>query len=169
MKFNYITDEGGANSSNFLKIADGESVTGVFMGDEYCFYIKWVGGKSVLTEKNDPEGKQRLRNNFITTEKNSNEPVVKIWEFSPTVYKKLEEISKEYPLDETKIKITRRGTGTNTEYELTALAGRHHDLKPEQIKVLKQIPLLKLEKKASAPTNGAYAPSPTEDDMPNFT
>lgn len=169
MKFKEHASEAGAGSGSFLKISDGESVSGVFAGEVYEFYTKWLNGKSLVTTSEDPEGKIRFRCNFITTEGTTQELAVKIWEFPLMIYNNLKEINEEYPLEETKVKITRKGLGTNTEYTIMPLVGGKNALKPEQIKVLKQIPLLKLEKKAAAPTNGAYAPSPTEDDMPNFT
>lgn len=147
MNFKEHVSESGATS--FLKIADGESVSGVFVGDIYEFYTKWVNGKSLVTNAEDPDGKIRFRCNFITAEHTSAAPVVKIWEFPLMIYNQLKEINEEYPLEETKVKVTRKGLGTNTEYTIMPLVGGKNSLKPEQVAILKQIPLLKLEKKAS--------------------
>lgn len=153
MKFKEHASESSTGAGSFLKISDGESISGVFVGEVYEFYTKWVGGKSLVTASDDADAKLRFRCNFITTEKNSEELAVKIWEFPLMIYNQLKEINEEYPLEETKVKITRKGTGTNTEYTIMPLVGGKNALKAEQVALLKKIPLLKLEKKASQPVS----------------
>lgn len=104
----------GSGSNLFLKLKDGESVTGVFRGELYEFFSKWTGNKSIVTSSLDPEGKQRFRANIVVYE--DGQFRAKIWEFGRPVCAQLKDINDEYPLDKTKVKITRRGTGTDTTY-----------------------------------------------------
>ena len=106
-------------SSLFLKLKDGESATGVFRGEIFEFYSKWVGNRSQVTNALDQEGKARFRLNFVM--KDGGRFTAKIWEFGVAVYNQLGEINEEYPLEETKVKITRRGTSTETTYTILPL------------------------------------------------
>lgn len=153
MKFKEYASESTGGGS-FLKIEDGQSVAGVLAGEFYEFYVKWTGTTNLVVNEGAEGAKIRFRANFITNTAAAGEPDnlgAKIWEFPVMLYNQLKEINEEYPLEETKIKISRKGTGKNTEYTIMPLVGGKNALKPEQIKVLKQIPLLKLEKKAAAP------------------
>lgn len=148
MKFKEHVSENSSGGA-FLKLADGESVNGVFVGDIYEFWGKWDGKTTVVAAEGDEGAKLRFRCNFITTEPGTEELVVKIWEFPLMIYNQLKDINEEYPLEQTKMKITRKGVKTNTEYTIMPLVGGKNALKPEQVQLLSKIPLLKLEKKAS--------------------
>lgn len=139
-----------SGSKNFLKLKDGESVKVIFCGEMHHFYQKWFNGKPALTDNKDPDGKIRFRNNVACTDANG-EVVMKLFDFSWSVFEKIKEINEEWNGIETvKIKITRNGIGTETEYHLTPL---REPLSPSVLNLIKSLPLLPLEKKGSAPKN----------------
>lgn len=98
----------------FLKFKDGESKVGVFRGEIYEFFQVWEGGKSLVVSSDHPGAKSRFRLNFVTKEEG--EMKARIFEFGLTVYNMLAEISEDYDLEQTAVKITRRGVGTDTTY-----------------------------------------------------
>lgn len=114
---NQTSGEGGENK--FLQIKDGESVTGIFRGEPYRHFIKWIEGKSIDADENEREARPRFKLNFITNVDGALKAL--IWNFSQTVYNQLAEIHDEYPLESTKLKITRRGTGKETMYSILPL------------------------------------------------
>lgn len=150
--------DGGGNI--FLKLKDGESVNGVLRGEIYEFYAKWVQGRGyVLVDESDPEGKSRYRINIIVREENRF--VAKIWEFGITVNNQVADIQADLEaakekLDETKLKITRHGGGTSTEYNV--LASREK-MTPKMLKEIAAVPLNILEHK-----NKPAVPMPDADD-----
>lgn len=127
----------------FLKLKDGESVTGVFRGEVYEFRSKWENGKSKLVDEKDPEGKTRFRLNFVMRE--GDKFVPKIWEFGVSVYNQLADINEEYDLTQTKVKLTRRGTGTDTTYSILPLL--KEPIPPKVMKEIEDVILNVLEHK----------------------
>lgn len=132
-----------SGSSLFLRLKDGESVTGICRGEAYEFRQKWMNGKSTLVDESDPEGKLRFRLNFVTPE--DGKLTAKIFEFGLVVYGQLSEINDEYPLEKTKIKITRRGTGTDTIYMILPIL--KEPISPKLMKDIEAVPLNILEHK----------------------
>lgn len=139
-----------SGSNTFLTIKDQQSVKGIFIGDIYEFYTKWVGGKSVVTDESDSEAKIRFRCNFITAGEDG-DLTTKIWEFPYAVYESLKAINEEYPLETTKVKISRMGTGTSTNYSIMPLVGPKDVLTKVMIEALKKMPVHDLEKKKQTP------------------
>lgn len=130
-------------SNLFLKLKDGESVAGVFRGEIHEFYSKWDGNRSHLSTPLDQEAKCRFRLNFVTKE--GAKFVAKIWEFGLVVYNQLADIDAEYPLEETKVKITRRGMKTDTTYMILPLMKEKID--PKTMTAILSVPLNVLEHK----------------------
>jgi hypothetical protein len=114
-----VMQSNGSGGNTFLKLKDGESKAGVFRGEIYEFLKKWENGKSQVVGPDDPEGKTSFRLNFVTLE--DGKFTAKTWEFGITVYNQLADIHEEYDLSKTKVKITRRGTGTDTTYMVLPL------------------------------------------------
>lgn len=114
-----VKSSDGSGSAKYLKFKDGETKNVIFRGEVYEFKNKWVNGKGIICEDNDPEGTSRFKINAIIFEDGT--PVVKIWEFPLIIYNKLSDINSEYPLEDTVIKITRQGSGRDTEYQLLPL------------------------------------------------
>lgn len=125
MQFKKLSDGG---SKNYLKLKDGESVTGIFRGEPYDFRTHWGNGRStVCTGAACPECKAggkssfRFRINFITSENGA--LVAKVFEQGKSVYSALGSLhSTGYDLTKTKVSITRHGSGKNdTQYNVLPL------------------------------------------------
>lgn len=119
MKFIRQQQETHKGPGKFLKVEDGGSVNGIFRGEIFTFYNKWVNGKGTVCHPDDPGAKPRFKLNFVTYE--DGKFIAKIFEFPQTVYNQLADIAEVYPLEKTKVKVTRRGTGTDTVYNFIAL------------------------------------------------
>lgn len=153
---------GDGSGGLFLKLKDGESVVGVFRGEVYEFYSKWENNKSVLTTADDPDGKSRFRLNFVVKE---DKFTAKIWEFGLTIYNQLADINEEYPLQSTKVKITRRGTGTDTIYMILPML--KEPIPAQAMKEIESLPLNILEHKGQ-PEKKIKNYAPGADEEPEF-
>lgn len=103
--------------SIFVKLEDGESVVGVFYGDPEHANVKFdrVAKKWIK----DPTA-FRFRLNLVIEDQGV--LVSKIYEGGSTVYTQLRELHKTgYTLPTTKVKLTRKGTGTDTVYTILPL------------------------------------------------
>lgn len=114
MKFDYEKKESAG--SKFIRLADGESVTGVLTGEPYIFHTKWIGEKSEKCEATEQGAKFRFRVNMIVRENKALTP--KVLEQGWTVYEGFKDLVKNgYTMDKQMIKISRRGsTKNNTNY-----------------------------------------------------
>lgn len=156
MKFR---DKVPSSSSNYLKLTDGESATGVFMGEIHDFFQLWVKdstGKKVSKEV--PEGtadaKFRFKVNFVTKEDGKYVP--KIFESGADNYRRLKTIHEKFgALPDTLVEITRHGTELNTKYDLMPLKGA---VSPEA----KQTKLLNLKYQEKRETNQSWANDDTD-------
>lgn len=146
MKFTKREVMQSEGNSLFLKLKDGESTTGVFRGEIYEFYSRWEGNRSRITTPDDPEAKTRFRANFVTKE--DGRFLAKIWEFGIVTYNQLADLNEEYPLEDTKVKITRRGTGTDTIYNILPLL--KEPIAAKDMKTIQGTPLNILEHKEQA-------------------
>lgn len=131
----------GNGAGIFMKFKDGESKNGVFRGEIYEFRQKWENGRSLLVATDDPEGKDRFRLNFVVFE--DGQFKAKIFEFGLTVYNQLADIADEYDLETTKVKITRRGTGTDTTWTIMPLL--KEPLSPATLGEIEAVPMNILE------------------------
>lgn len=105
---------GDGSGGLFLKLKDGESKVGVFRGEIYEFHQVWENGKSKVVEPDVDGAKSRFRLNFVSKEDGQYRS--QIFEFGLMVYNQLAEIQDDYDLEKTGLKISRRGTGTDTTY-----------------------------------------------------
>jgi hypothetical protein len=129
----------------FLKIGDGESVRGVPCGEIHAHYQIYdpATKTSRVAQEGDPGAKLRFRMNMAVEE--DGEMVMKIYEFGLMVYNQLKAINDEYPLEETKIKISRQGEGKKTEYLVLPLLGKDK-LTPQQLAKIQKLDLNVLER-----------------------
>lgn len=154
MKFNKPAgDFKGPNK--FLKVDDGSSVNGVFRGEIYTFYNKWVNGKGMACGHDDPGAKPRYKLNFITMEQGK--LVAKIFEFPQTVFNQLMDVNDVYPLETIKVKLSRRGTGTDTTYTILPLL--NEPISPAMMKTIEEIELNILDGKALHGASGSISGS----------
>lgn len=152
-----------SGSGHFLRLKDKETVRGVFVGDVHHFYTKWKNGKSLPCDEKDPEGNPRFKCNFVYHDETQGQLVVKVWEFAYAVFEILKGINEDYPLEKTKLKITRNGTGTNTTYMVLPLVGEKEALTANQIAAINNMPLHDLKKKEKG-SQGGDTPMPSADD-----
>lgn len=153
------------NSGKFLRIKSGESIKGVFRGEIYEFMIKWENNKSHVVENLDLTKNNRFKLNFVVFEEGRF--IAKIWEFSQTVYNTLSSIAEEYPLEKTKVKITRQGVGTETTYHILPLL--NEPLGPQALSQIEAVELAFLgTQKKPEPENRLLPASnyETEEDLP---
>lgn len=149
------------NGGLFLKFKDGESKVIIPRGEIYEFFQIWENGKSRLVGGSEPGAKSRFRMNALTKE--DGELKARIFEFGLTIYNQLAEIADDYPIDKTAIKVTRRGTGTDTMYMLIPAKEQPT---PAQLKSMAEIPLNILEHKEAAPQPKVknFAPGAEDED-----
>jgi len=133
------SSEGGL----FAKFDNG-TLLGVFRGDPVVFKqhgfgktMKLCAGPSCDVCEAGERPKQRFRMNIIVQEGAS--WTAKIFEGGSSIYQPLKELHAEgYDLDSTLIKLTKKGSGMETEYSLMPAAKQ---LTPEQIKAVSEVPL----------------------------
>ena len=126
------------------------------------FYQRWDNGRSQMVEQGTPESKSRFRLNFVTKE--DGELKCKVFEFGLMIYNQLAALSEDYDLEKTAIKITRRGTGTDTEY--TVFPAKDQPT-ASQWKSIEAIELNVLEHKDANGKPKNFAPG-ADDDGLNF-
>ncbi len=155
----------GEGGDLFLKVADGESVIGVFRGEIFEFYQSWPqGGKKTVYSEPTAGASARFKANFVTKDE-SGKFVAKVWEFGLTVYNQLAEIADEYDITTTKIKLSRRGAGKETVWMILPLL--KEPLGPVTLTELAAVPLnlLGAPPKGSSPPKD-NAPWPDNEDIP---
>ncbi len=161
MKFPKFDNQNHGDSSVYLRLKDGESVNAVFVGELYEFKIKWVNNKSQVTGAGDPEGKRRYKCNVIVPEEGKG-LVCKVWEFGALVCEQLSDINEVYPLGETKVRIMRKGTGTDTVYMLLPLL--KEPLSPQQKSMIDSMKLNVLNPSPAPKNHAPGMESKGEDD-----
>lgn len=151
---------GGDGPSNYLKIKDGESVTGILVGKPHVYYQVGFGPTAQVVGPG--EGKQRFRHNFIVREGDGY--VAKVWEFGPKIYDTLAALEDSgWDLDKTLLTVSRTGsTKENTKYTVTP---NKKEPTAQALKEIAKLELNTLEPKAfqseiEKPKN--HAPQTTE-------
>ncbi len=119
MKFRKVETGGEEGGSKFLKIRSGEAVRGVCRGELYEFFQVWENGKPQRVASGTKGAKPRFRINFVVKE--DSKFVAKIFEFGVMINNMLHELSEDYDLSETVLKISRSGSGLETEYAVIPL------------------------------------------------
>lgn len=110
----------GNGPSNYLKVGDGQKVSGVFRGECHEFWQVWPqGGQKQVFADPTPGASNRFKANFVVHE--DGKFVAKVFEFGLTFYNQLAEIGENYDLETTKIQISRRGLGKATQWMVLPL------------------------------------------------
>lgn len=124
------------HSSDYLKVDDGKSVTGVFRGEIFEFYQSWPqGGDKQVFDKPTAGASLRFKANFVVNE--GGKYVAKVWEFGLVVYNTLAEIADNFPIETTKIKISRRGLQKDTQWTIIPLGA----VDAKALKAIEAVPL----------------------------
>lgn len=146
MKFKELEPQ----ESNFprVKLADKESVRGVFRGDPVDFRQHWREGRPTTCKgraacqlcQAGERSSFRFEINFITKE--GEHYVAKAFGGPRQVYEDLAELAKDYDLSNHLVKISRSGTDKNTRYSIMPIP--KGELSAEQLKAITALPLLEL-------------------------
>lgn len=154
------------NNLPFIKLGDGESISGTFAGDPYTFYQHWHDGRSVICPGKDAcakckegdRGNFRFRINMIVREGDGY--TAKVFEQGGKVYDYLRDLNEEYKgLENIPVKVTRKGKEKNTSYVILP----QERLTPKALTALAKVPLLNLAP-AAAPAEEVV--EETADDLP---
>lgn len=166
MKFPKI--EGGNGSGvgkdDFVKLKDGDSVKGVFVGDPVHWYqIFNPGGRPTVVPQFTKGGSFRFRINLVVVENGTY--VAKVFEQGKTVWDALNSLEEDYKFENFVMKISRKGsTKDDTVYSVIPAPGG--ELTPEQKAKIAAVKLhpLKAPSIQEAPEPKAYSETPGFDD-----
>ena len=147
----------------FVKLGDGDSITGVFAGDPVEFVSQWDNGKSTVSWPSEGGRFNRFRINFIT--KDDGKLVPKIFEQGIQTYKTLGMLARKHDLSKTTCMIIRNGTGKLTRYSVTTLPDG--GLSSNAVEALSKIELIDV-KKTIDNSFKKETPPPSNDEMPDW-
>jgi hypothetical protein len=128
--------QSSGGDKKYLSLKDGESVAVLFRGNPVFHFVKWENGKATPVAENHPEAQFRFTINALVKENAA--WVAKIWDQGTIVYNMLADLNEDYPLEDTVIKITRRGTKTDTTYMILP---NKEQPNPKQLESMKQVEL----------------------------
>jgi hypothetical protein len=132
-----LPDWSSSAAKNTLKLADGDSVIGVFRGGITRFYQHWENNRSVrctgrgtcrLCASDNEDLRRasgRFRMNFVLKRDKNSPFEAFIFENGKKVYEQLLAINADCPLERTKVRITRMGKGKNTTIMVQVIAGEN--------------------------------------------
>ena len=107
--------KGRENKNETIKFKDGDSVTGICIGNFHTYYAKFNGKYFQWAERGTEGAKFRFRVTFAV--KDGSNWTLKVLEQGNMLYESLFELNEEYPLDTTVITVKRKGaSATDTEY-----------------------------------------------------
>jgi hypothetical protein len=141
----------GMGKDNFLKLANGEEVSGVFRGEIYTFRNHWRGKGTpslecsgadcaVCATKPEKGPSFRFRINFITSK--DGKWIAKIFESGGDVYDDLARLDKKFDLSTTVVDLSRTGVDKETRYNV--LPRKDIPLTKEMEAQINAVPLLAL-------------------------
>lgn len=161
MKFRDLTN---AATKSLLRMKSGEAVKGIFRGDPTDYRQHWSNNRSYLCTGRDTcelckageKSSFRFRINFVVNENGAY--VAKVFEQGKAVYEALKTLHAEYGLDKNQMKITRIGSGTDTQYTILPVA--NGALTAEQEKAISAVKLIPLT------DSQPQEPAEEEEDLP---
>ena len=152
--------------SNYLKLKDGESVTGILRGDLYKYYETGFGPTAKIVGPG--EGAEKYRANFIVKE--GAQYVAKVWNFGGKIYDTLSALEESgWDLDHTLLTVSRVGTTKeNTKYTVTPVK---QEPSPSALKEIEKLELNTLTPKPfqneiQKPAVKNYAPGSDDEGLP---
>jgi hypothetical protein len=150
----------GEGPSHYLKIKDGESVTGILRGELYKYWQTGFGPTAQIVGPG--EGKERFRHNIVV--KDGDHYVAKVWEFGPKIYDTLSALDGSgWDLANTLLTISRAGsTKENTKYTVTP---NKKEPSVAAMKEIEKLELINLGPKEQGPLKN-YAPGADDSEVP---
>lgn len=124
MKFDYEDSKGSSmGKDDYVKLKDGDSVKGVFVGAPVFWHQIWQpGGRPTIVPRFTKGASFRFRINLVVAEGGAY--VAKVLEQGKTVWDTLKSLNDEYPLENYTMKVTRKGSGKeDTTYSVLPAAG----------------------------------------------
>lgn len=163
MKFKPVSED----ARSFVKLEAEKSIQGVFRGEPYDFRAHYLDRRGIKCTGENCElclagnkSKFRFRINFIT--KQDDKYVAKVFEQGLTVYKQMSALQGGgYDLERSVVKITRHGSGLDTEYSIIPIA--NGSLTPEKEKEVAAVELNSLDHQTPSETE---PPSTDLDNIP---
>lgn len=131
-------DLGVKSESVFLKIPDNGASLVFFLDtpEKWAYFKKCFGKDTVYKTTDEVDGaKFRFRSNVAWFETMNSAPEVKIFESGTQVYKELQNLHQDWPVDETVFKVQKTGTGMQTTYRVVPV----RKLAPDYIAKLQQM------------------------------
>lgn len=130
----------------YLRLKDGESITGILLGNVHVFYSVGFGADTRVVGPGEG-GKKKYRHNFVVKE--GQDYAVRIWEFGPKIYDQLSALEASgWELNKTLLTISRSGsTKENTKYTVTP---NKKEPSEAALKAMSSLPPHELEHKARA-------------------
>lgn len=124
MNFNHskpAQEQSEKGNDLFVKLKDGQSVSGILAGDPYVYHKKWENGKSVPCEDGEEGASFAFRINLVVNENKTLVP--KILDKGWKVYAQLKALTERgYDLSKTAVSIGRTGSGkSDTVYTVLPL------------------------------------------------
>ena len=161
----------GGIGQHLIRLKDGDTVPGVFRGEIVRFYQHWSanGQPSVCAGRDKcqlcgqgEKGIGRFRINFLIQENGA--WVAKIFEAGRKVFDQLTALNKDMPLEKLKVRVSRSGSGKQTQISVNAFPGENGlvDTKLEKVIGAIQLHDLTLEKAEEDPEQDA------NEDVPGF-
>lgn len=129
----------GSGISLFVKLNDGDSITGVLVGNPHVYYAMWENGKKLESDTKQPGYKFRFKINLVREVNGAF--VAQILDNGKLLYDDIVALHESgYNLEETMVRISRTGTGTSTRYNVVPSP------QPLSAEVLEQVRATKLKR-----------------------
>lgn len=161
LEFPDVSSESSGNL--FVKMKDGDSVVMVLRGRLHAFRIHWRNQKASLCMGKEKcaecasGNKPSFRFNVNAIVKDGKEYVVKVWEQGWMIFEQLREYAQEMDLEITPIKVSRKGSGTDTNYVIIPMQKITAE-QNDQFRAMKLHDLANLDKELSQPTTQLAQP-----------
>ncbi len=151
--------------NHFIKLKDGESVSGVCRGEIYEAFLVWDNKQKTEVPEGTPGAKFRFSVNFIV--KDGSSYVAKILDGGTSIYKQLAALAEDYDITQTVVKITRQGNGLDTEYSVLPAPPKQQVTK-EAMTFIETVELHKLGDNKPTPPTKVKNFAPGASDEPEF-
>lgn len=171
MRFGEWPGRSGGDGKDYLRIQDGQEVTGVFRGEPILVAKHWdkqnfkgicKGEGCELCAQGGTKLKERFRINFITKEDGNY--VAKVCEQGKPFWHQLDKLAKKFdPLDRCLVEISRTGSGLETKY--TILPAKEWQVNEALEAKLRAVKLQDLRAEESTETSGVVSDD-SDDEVP---